>query len=220
MAAKEEPLGGRQLTGGQRTMIASVCSSGRGAKLILGVAGAGKTTALDVVRDVFESAGYTVLGTSTSGQAARTLGREAGIGESRTMASLLWRIDNDRLRLDDRTVVILDEAGMADDPSVLRLLSAAEHVGSKVVLVGDHRQLGAVGPGGTLEGLVARYSNAVHVLEQNIRQADPEERAALGQLRAGKVETAVEWYCEHDRIRTAPDRDRALDQMAAAWAAI
>lgn len=73
------------------------------------------------------------------------------------MASLLWRIDNDRLHLDNRTVVILDEAGMADDPSVLRLLSAAEHAGSKVVLVGDHRQLGAVGPGGTLICGVTSY---------------------------------------------------------------
>jgi len=219
VAAKEEALGDRQLTAGQKAMIASVCSSGRGAELILGVAGAGKTTALDVVREAFETAGYTVIGTSTSGQAARTLGKEAGIGESRTMASLLWRIDNNRLLLDKRTVVILDEAGMADDPSVLRLLSAAEHAGSKVVLVGDHRQLGAVGPGGTLEGLVARYSSAVHVMDENVRQADPDERRALSQLRAGKVEQAVEWYCDNDRIRTAPDRDRVLDQMVTAWAA-
>jgi conjugative relaxase-like TrwC/TraI family protein len=218
VAAKEQTLDGRSLTAGQKTMISSVCSSGRGAELILGVAGAGKTTALDVVRDAFETAGYRVLGTSTSGQAARTLGREAGINQSRTMASLLWRIDNDRLHLDNQTVVILDEAGMADDPSVLRLLSAAEHAGSKVVLVGDHRQLGAVGPGGTLEGLVARYSNAVHVLDQNVRQADPEERAVLAELRAGKVEHAIDWYRDHDRIHTAPDRDRALDTMVTAWA--
>jgi conjugative relaxase-like TrwC/TraI family protein len=218
IAAKEQTLGGKKLTASQRAMIASVCSSGRGAELILGVAGAGKTTALDVVCQAFETASYRVIGTSTSGQAARTLGREAGIGESRTMASLLWRIDNDRLHLDERTVVILDEAGMADDPSVLRLLSAAEHAGSKVVLVGDHRQLGAVGPGGTLEGLVARYSNAVHVMGENVRQSDPTERAALAELRAGKVEEAVNWYCENDRIRTATDRDRALDQMVTAWA--
>jgi conjugative relaxase-like TrwC/TraI family protein len=219
IATKEQTLDGRTLTAGQKKMISAVCSSGRGAELILGVAGAGKTTGLDVVRDAFETAGYRVLGTSTSGQAARTLGREAGIGESRTMASLLWRIDQGRLHLDNQTVVILDEAGMADDPSVLRLLSAAEHAGSKVVLVGDHRQLGAVGPGGTLEGLIARYSSAVHVMDENVRQSDLAERAALAELRAGKVEEAVNWYCDNDRIRTSPDRDRALDQMVTNWAA-
>ena len=219
MAAKEEALGGRTLTAGQKAMIEAVCSSGRGAELILGVAGAGKTTALDVVRDAFETAGFRVIGTSTSGQAARTLGREAGIETSATMTSLLWRIDQGRLHLDSRSVVISDETGMADDPSMLRLLSAAEAAGAKVILVGDHRQLGAVGPGGTLEGLVSRHSDAVHVLDQNVRQADPAERAALAELRAGDVETAVGWYSANDRIRVAVDRDRALEQMVGAWAA-
>jgi conjugative relaxase-like TrwC/TraI family protein len=218
MAAKEETLG-RALTAGQRGMVTAVCGSGRGAELVLGVAGAGKTTALDVARAAFETAGYRVIGTSTSGQAARTLGREAGIEEARTMASLLWRLDHGRLQLDRRTIVILDEAGMADDPSVLRLLSAAETAGSKVVMVGDHRQLGAVGPGGTLEAVIARHTDAVHTLDENVRQADPAERQALAELRAGEIQTALEWYSANDRIRTAADRDRALDQMVNSWAA-
>lgn len=53
-----------------------------------------------------------------------------------------------------------------------------------VVLVGDHRQLGAVGPGGTLEALVARHPDAVHTLDENVRQRDPAERAALTPGRA------------------------------------
>jgi conjugative relaxase-like TrwC/TraI family protein len=218
MAAKEETLG-RALTAGQRAMVTAVCTSGRGAELVLGVAGAGKTTALDVARAAFETAGFRVIGTSTSGQAARTLGREAGIEEARTMASLLWRLDHGRLHLDQQTIVILDEAGMADDPSVLRLLSAAETAGAKTILVGDHRQLGAVGPGGTLEAVIARHTDAVHTLDENVRQADPAERQALAELRAGEVEQAIDWYQANDRIRVAPDRDRALAQMVNSWAA-
>lgn len=175
-------------------------------------------TALDVVRQAFESAGCRVIGTSTSGQAARTLAREAGIETSATMASLLWWIDQGHLRLDSRTVVISYETGMADDPSVLRLLAAAEHADSTVILVGDHRQLGAVGPDGTLEGLVSRYRQAVHLLDENVRQADHQERAELGELRAGNVVAAVDWYSGNDRLRVGPDRDRALDQMVGAWA--
>ena len=100
--------------------------------------------------------GYRVLGTSISGQAARTLGTEAGIEESRTIASLLWRLDHGQLYFDDRTVVICDEAGMTDDPAMLRLLAATEAASSKLVIIGDHRQIGAVGPGGSLEALVSR----------------------------------------------------------------
>ena len=45
-----------------------------------------------------------MMGTATSGQAARTLGKEADIGESRTLASLVWRLDHGRFTLDERTV--------------------------------------------------------------------------------------------------------------------
>jgi hypothetical protein len=85
--AKEDQLGGRGLTDGQKAMIRSVVTSGHPVELLVGVAGSGKTTALDAARQAFEDAGYRVMGTSISGQAARTLGAEAGVGESRTMAS-------------------------------------------------------------------------------------------------------------------------------------
>ena len=94
IARKEAELGG-PLTGGQADAVRAIPTSGRRMELVVGVAGAGKTTALACVRDAYEAAGHRVIGASTSGQAARTLGREAGI-DSRTIASLLWRLDHDR----------------------------------------------------------------------------------------------------------------------------
>ncbi|MBV9660340.1 MAG: relaxase domain-containing protein, partial [Acidimicrobiales bacterium] len=91
---KEDQLDGRALTAGQKALVRAVATSGRPVELIVGVAGSGKTTALDAARRAFEDAGYRVVGTSISGQAARTLGVEAGIGDSRTIASLLWRLDH------------------------------------------------------------------------------------------------------------------------------
>ena len=196
-----------------------ICGSGRRVDLVVGVAGSGKTTALACVRDAYQAAGYRVVGTSTSGQAARTLQLEAGIDESRTLASLLWRLDHGRLTLDNRTVVILDEAGMTADPDLLRVLIAAQAARAKVVLVGDDRQLGPVGPGGALGGLVERAGTVVHVLDENVRQADRGERRALNRLRAGDVDQAVDWYADHGRIATAPTRDEALDAMVDAWLA-
>jgi ATP-dependent exoDNAse (exonuclease V) alpha subunit len=213
---KEDQLGGRSLTEGQKAMIRSVVTSARPVELIVGVAGSGKTTALDAARQAFEDAGYRVVGTSISGQAARTLGAEAGIGESRTIASLLWRLEHGQARLDSRTVVVCNEAGMADDPNMLRLLAATEAAGSKLIIIGDHRQLGAVGPGGSLQALVDRHAGSVHALRENVRQADPEERTMLAYLRAGNVERAVNWYADNGRIDTAPDRDQALEQTVAA----
>ena len=58
-------------------------------------------------------------------------------------------------------------------------------------MVGDHRQLSAVGPGGGFEALVSRFGGAVQVLTENVRQVDPAERTALSQLRSGDVHVAL-----------------------------
>ncbi len=187
LSATESRLGQR-LTAGQRNALEQILTSGRGVELVVGVAGAGKTTALAAAREAFEAAGYEVVGTSTSGQAARTLGREAGIAESRTLASLNWRIAHDSLRLSERHVAVLDEAAMADDAALVAFLQAAGRARAKVVAVGDPRQLGAVGPGGGFEALMERFGDAVHVLDENVRQRDPDERRALDALRSGPVE--------------------------------
>ncbi len=46
----------------------------------------------------------------------------------------------------------------------------------------------------------------------------PRRGAALAESRAGDVDEAVNWYAEHGRIATAPDREQVLDQVVAAWA--
>jgi conjugative relaxase-like TrwC/TraI family protein len=214
---KERALG-RSLTDSQRHAIAHIFASGRGLDLIVGVAGSGKTTALDVLRSGFEGNGYRVLGTAISGQAARTLHDEAGI-DSRTIASLVWRLEHKQLTLDDRTVLLIDEAGMADDQAMLKLLAAVDVAGAKAIVVGDHHQLDAVEPGGGLEALINRHGPAVHVLDENIRQRDPAERDALEQLRAGSVAAAIGWYRDERRIVTAPTREEALDAVVGAWEA-
>src|SRR5947209_2202103 len=217
IAAKQTEVGG-PLTAGQAAAVRGMCGDGRRVSLVLGVAGAGKTTALDCVRAAYQAAGYTVIGTATSGQAARTLGREAGIDQSRTLVSLLWRLDHHQLTLTGRHVIFLDEAGMTDDPDLLRLLVAAEAAGATVKLVGDDHQLGPVGPGGSLGALIARHGGQVYVLGENVRQADEGERWALSELRDGEVDYAVSWYSRHGRIAVSANRDAATAQTARPWA--
>jgi type II secretory pathway predicted ATPase ExeA len=99
------------LTAGQAKAVRGICGEGRRISLVLGVAGAGKTTAIRCAADAYQAAGYHVVGTATSGQAARTLGREAHLAQSRTVASLLWRLDHHTLTLTDRHVVVLMKPG-------------------------------------------------------------------------------------------------------------
>ena len=163
--------------------------------------------------------GYEVIGTATSGQAARNLGQEAGISKSRTLASLIWRLDHGQLALSEKSVVALDEVGMTDDVHLARLAAYVELAGAKLVLTGDHLQLPAVGPGGALAALVKRHPDAVHYLRQNRRQPDPGERQALESLRDGDVAEAVSWYAGQGRVHAVPTRDDALQAAVDAWAA-
>ncbi|MGH9190967.1 MAG: AAA family ATPase [Acidimicrobiales bacterium] len=217
VAAKQTELG-HPLSRGQRRAVDRICQSGRAINVVVGVAGSGKTTALDVAARALEATGHQVLGTATSGQAARTLGHQARVA-SRTVRSLIWRLDHGHLVLNRQAVVVLDEASLTPDRDLARLLLCVERAGSKLVIVGDPRQLTPVGPGGALQALLDRHPDVVTVLNQNLRQHDPAERSALHHLRAGSVQAAVGFYAECGRIRIAPNRAQTLAAMVDAWAA-
>jgi conjugative relaxase-like TrwC/TraI family protein len=209
---------GNYLNEGQQKAVTGIVTSGRGVELVEGVAGSGKTTVMAAVRVAFEEGGFTVIGTSTSGQATRTLGREAGIANARTIASLRWQIEQNRLSLGKEHVLVLDEAGMASDRDTAFLLDTARLRGTKVVMVGDDRQLGAVNVGGALGALVERHGGVVHHLDENVRQHNLQEREALSHLRAGDVARAIEFYAAHDRVVVQETRTEALAQLVNQWA--
>jgi hypothetical protein len=212
----EESLG-VPLTATQHEVAIGLMLSGHRFDLVMGVAGSGKTTTLAAVREGFESADYIVLGTATSGQAARNLGEGAGI-ESRTVASLSWRLDHNTLELSDRHVLILDEGAMTPDVDLARLLTAVERSGAKLIIVGDDRQLGAIGPGGALTALAERHPEQLWALTDNLRQNDPAEAVALRELRDGDIAAAIGWYTRNGRVHPVLDRRRAVTRMIRAWA--
>jgi conjugative relaxase-like TrwC/TraI family protein len=218
IAGVEERIG-VPMSVGQARAAESLLTSSAGLELLVGVAGSGKTTTLLAVRAGFEASGFTVIGTATSGQAARGLGEGAGIAESRTIASLGWRLDHDQLRLTDRHVICLDEGGMTDDIDLARILTAAHTAGAKVIISGDDCQLGAIGPGGGLGALLRRHPERISRLTDNVRQVDPGERRALAELRSGTVDKAVAWYATNGRINPQASADAAVAAAVEAWAA-
>jgi conjugative relaxase-like TrwC/TraI family protein len=208
---------GFRLTERQAEVANGLLASGHSLDLVVGVAGSGKTSTLSAVREGFEHAGYKVLGTATSGQAAKALGEGAGVA-SRTVASLTWRIEHGHEVLTPRHVLVLDEGSMTSDSDIGKLLAAVEASGAKLVAVGDYRQLDSVGPGGALEALASRHPGHLWTLTDNLRQRDPAERHALDLLRAGHVPSAVNWYSEHGRVHAAPSKEMAMYQMVKVWA--
>jgi len=183
--AKKSP--GAAMTPQQEAMVRGV-SDDRGLVMLQGHAGAGKTFTMKSVVDLYQDAGYRVLGTSTSGKAAQVLGRDAGI-EAETIASLKLKLDKGSVELDDRTVVIVDEAGMVSSADMDHLLAEARAKGSKVILVGDTEQLAPVEAGRPFEDL--QKSHGALELSEVRRQKDQADREIGRAIREGRAEDAV-----------------------------
>jgi conjugative relaxase-like TrwC/TraI family protein len=184
--------------------------------LAAGAAGTGKTNALSRAREDLEGHGRLVFGLAPTAKAARTLQDKTGIA-SDTVAKLLHEVGRDlpdpRYRLPTGTTVVVDEAGMINTANLRQLVNLAERERWRLVLVGDPRQLQAVGRGGLFDELLRH--GRVYPLEHIHRFTHPWEAAASLQLRAGDP-GALEAYQAHDRIIPGTLEEH-LDQIATAW---
>jgi conjugative relaxase-like TrwC/TraI family protein len=194
----------------QAAMVRDLAQGGAGVAVVVGRAGSGKTWALGLAREAFELAGYQVHGTAPTGIATVGLADE-GFTDARTVDRLLLDLAHRRLELDERTVLVVDEAAMLATRKLAPLLSHADRAGAKVVLVGDDRQFAPIQAGGGFRALRLRLGASE--LTVNRRQVEAWEQRAIDDVRAGDVEQAIAAYAEHDRIRAfeaRDDRDRAL----------
>jgi hypothetical protein len=194
----------------QAAMVRDLTRGGAGVAVVVGRAGSGKTWALGLAREAFELDGYQVLGTAPTGIATVGLADE-GFTDARTIDRLLVDLGRGRTELDDRTVLVVDEAAMVGTRKLAPLLQHAERAGAKVVLVGDDRQFASIAAGGGFRALRLRLGASE--LTVNRRQVEAWEQRAIDDVRAGNLEQAIAAYAEHDRIRAfeaCDDRDRAL----------
>lgn len=198
----------------QAAVVREMCGSGRSVDVLVAAAGTGKTFSLDAARDGWKHSGYRVIGCALSAAAAHELQAGSGI-RSTTIAKLNLDLERGDQRLDERTVLVVDEAGMVGTRTLAPLLRDAAMHRTKVVLVGDPKQLPEIQAGGVLAALAKRHP--VLTLTENRRQNDETERWALHQLRGGHVEVAVGALRQHGRVVTAPNAETVRDAMVADW---
>ncbi len=201
----------------QRDAAAAVAGTDR-LTLIVGPAGAGKTTMLCAAVDDLHGQGRMVFGVSATAKAARTLERETGMACD-TVAKLVheWtqpdRPAETPWRLAAGTTLIVDEAGMLGTGNLHQLIELANRQRWRLVLVGDPRQLQAVGRGGMFNELCQR--TRMIGLEHVHRFEQPWEAHASLLLRCGDPR-ALDIYEAHGRIR-AGTIDEHLDYFAELW---
>jgi conjugative relaxase-like TrwC/TraI family protein len=197
----------------QEAMVREVATSTRRVVCVVGLAGAGKTTATHAVGQVFGEAGIRVLGAAPSGVAAEKLEDETGI-PSITLHRLL-----DEARAGEGLplgcVLLVDEAGMAETRVLAPVLDLVERVNGKVVLIGDPQQLPAVGAGGLLAGIVEREGAVL--LTENRRQRDFLERDALTRVREGVGRDYLAYAEKRERLVVSEDPVTTRARLLADW---
>ncbi len=115
-------LAEKTLTGGQQDAIALATTTTDGFIAWQGVAGAGKTYALNEFKIIAAEQGYTIKGFAPSSEAANVLGEEVGI-ETNTVASLL--LSKQPEDIEDKPIWIVDEAGLLSAKDAHDLLKLA-----------------------------------------------------------------------------------------------
>ena len=113
------------------------------------------------------------------------------------------------------TLVIIDEAGMADTLTLDAAVQFAIDRGASVRLVGDDQQLAAIGAGGVLRDIKHTHG-ALHLAELH-RFTNPAEAAASLALREGKP-TALDFYLDHGRVHVG-DIATTTEDAFTAWVA-
>lgn len=184
--------------------------------LVVGPAGAGKTTALRQAVEDLARQRRTVFGVAPTAKAAKVLREETGMPAD-TIAKLLheWRTERPRAEyaLEPGTTLVVDEAGMCGTGALDELITRAVSQQWRLVLVGDPRQLQAVGRGGMFDEL-CRVGRTHELATIHRFRHGWEQRASL-QLRAGSAD-ALDAYFGHRRI-TPGTFDDVTNAIALRW---
>jgi conjugative relaxase-like TrwC/TraI family protein len=208
---------GHTLGDDQTAALAKIAVSGRIVDVLVGPAGAGKTTAMSALGQAWEHehGRGSVVGLAPSAVAAQVLADDLGIQTENT--AKWWQnhlVHGDTFRKGQ--LVIVDEASLAGTLSLGRITELAAEAGAKVLLVGDYAQLQSVDAGGAFSLLVHDRDDTPELVDVHRFKREWEKTASLG-LRHGRVEV-IDTYLDHGRIQGG-ETEAMVDAAYAAWRA-
>jgi len=196
--AREQAASRPFLNEAQRTVIQDVLTSRDRVQGLQGLAGTGKTTTLEAIREGAEKSGYAVEGFAPTARAAAQL-RDAGVSAT-TLQGFLARGKQGDTAGDpaSRHLYLLDESSLASTKQVKAFLDKIEPQ-DRVLLIGDTRQHQGVEAGKPFEQLQDGGLRTAQ-LDQIIRQKDPGLLKAVELLASGESAAGIRLLAEQGRV--------------------
>jgi conjugative relaxase-like TrwC/TraI family protein len=194
------------LNDSQRRVIEEVLNSSDRIHGLQGLAGSGKTTTLQTIREGAEASGYIVEGFAPTSKAAGQL-REAGI-DATTLQSFLARGQNHpSADSANRHLYMLDESSLASTKQMRSFLSKLNPE-DRVLVIGDTRQHQGVDAGRPFQQM-QEAGMQTSQLDRIMRQKDPELLKVVQHLANNDTVKGIAMLAEQGRITEIPDgRDR------------
>jgi conjugative relaxase-like TrwC/TraI family protein len=198
----------------QRSVVEDVLSTPDRIQGIQGFAGAGKTTALTVIRRAAESQDYQVEGFAPTSRAARQL-NEAGI-EAGTLQSFLVRGQGDERNSHQKRLFFIDESSLASTNQMREFLTRLGP-NDRVLLIGDTHQHQGVEAGRPFEQLQEAGMHTAR-LDEIVRQRDPALKSTVELLATGQVSAALDALQQQGRVKEIPDGEERIRAIAKSYA--
>ena len=173
-----------------------------------GVAGAGKSMLVQVLKEAAEP-GTQFVALAPTSSAAANLGKSAGV-ESRTVASLLASGGHG---LTDVHVLVLDEAGQLGNRQAQRVLEISRVSGARLILLGDNKQTGAIEQGKPF-WLLQRLELPTAELTESMRQETRAMKAAVTAARSGDYAASLE---KLDKVVSGADAESLARGLVGEW---
>ena len=177
--------------------------------------GADRAYVARMVAWAYRKQGYVVEGISLSGMGAASLQAGTGI-ESMTVNKKTWEWEQGRNLLNDKSVLIVDNASMVGTRQADKILSQARKVGAKVILFGEEQYLQSIDAGAAYRGLLERVPMTRVSLARN-DQAKDWQHEARDLLHGEKMDAALDLFAEHGSVCRV--RDNVGQRLVGDWLA-
>ena len=188
-------------------------------KVITGVPGAGKTRLISEIGAAYQEAGYNVRAVSVANSAVDVLRRETDV-PARSVAKELYEWGQDRERLTNRDLLIIDEVSTLGTAQGAVLLREAHERGAVVIALGDDKQFQAVAHGNALEMMQRAVGDRNVDLEKTRRQSKAWQREATQAVRRGDVRDAIDAYRTRGFVHESGSQDATRTTLVDRWRAI
>jgi hypothetical protein len=185
--------------------------------LLNGSAGTGKSYVLSAVSEAYKESDYQVHGIALQAITAKAIATDCDIPSS-TIASFLAKYESGNLEVNNKTVLILDEAGMVGSRDMQKLLMIVENHHAQIKLVGDSYQLNAVMAGSAFNHIQQNLDHKNRASLENIqRQRSSEMKEASQHLSKHNVDQALEIYKALDKVNEYESHEFALVKTIQSW---